>query len=175
MESLAKKFARRFAPQNSSINTHFCPGNTYILTTPLLLTNGNTLLENKCQRAAETLRRGSKSWQSAMYYHCVSKRLMLQCHWGLSKAASTAASLLYFRSLTSRATIRAVTYAWNLLRAYRYRWPGFSRSLLHWPSWWSFHTSDRDLSSIGLGTTNLFWEREQHRLCTCSIIDHVYV
>ena len=33
--------------------------------------------------------------------------------------------------------------------------------------------SPHRLSSVGLGTTDLFWEREQHRLCTCSIIDHV--
>ena len=109
-----------------------------------------TLLENKYQKASETRLHELTLMQLpvAMCYHCVSKRC---------SAWRCLARHLYFRS--SLASIRALTYAWNLLRDYRYLWPGFSL--------WIFlvvHTNRMSclytytlhlihyLSSVGLGT-----------------------
>ena len=74
-------------------------------------------------------------------YHCVSKRCL---YWG----GAWLPPHLRFRPVTY--------YAWNLLWAYLYRWPGFSL--------WIFlvvHTNRVScLSSVALGTTDVFWEWE---------------
>ena len=86
-------------------------------TVAIFLTNGNTLLENKCQRASET--RLHEPSVTGMCYHCVSKRCL--CSGGAWMRH------LCFRS--SPASLRALAYTWNLLRAYSYRWPGFCMDL----------------------------------------------
>ena len=90
----------------------------------------------------------------------------------LRRCLATAASLLPLKL-----GVYISTLLQNFLQAYCYCWPGFSLWIFlvgHTNRVSCLHMSHHDLSSVGLGMRVLIWEQEQHRLCTCSIIDHVW-
>ena len=70
----------------------------------LFLTNGNTLLENKCQRASET--RLHELSVTGMCHHCVSKRCL--CSGGAWIGISASAQVRLLSELSRRSVAKGV-------------------------------------------------------------------